>query len=207
MKLQRAVAGYNRELGDVMVALDQPTAALRWFQRAVSMSRQREAVAMLAQSSQRADCGDGADPGSVNSLQHAPARRRMYPSPLRRPGESRVRCTSPKSTATSTSTSSACETVQLSAAIFSTNWKTSSKTPGGRPAAGQRQGGVIGTVLCQRQSQELPEREAVRTPPGDAALGVDPLEVADQQHAEVIAGRDRALEAALDSTESYGPGK
>src|SRR5690242_21465013 len=40
-------------------------------------------------------------------------------------------------------------------------------------------------------SQELPEREAVRAAPLEAALAVDPLEVPDQVHPEVAARRQR----------------
>src|SRR5204862_7444158 len=43
----------------------------------------------------------------------------------------------------------------------------------------------------QRDAEEGPEREAVTAPPGDGTLRVQGLEVADEEHAEVGARRDR----------------
>ena len=44
---------------------------------------------------------------------------------------------------------------------------------------------VIRGSLGERVAQEGPQGQAVRTTPRDAAFGVDALEIADQQHAEV----------------------
>src|SRR3954469_1324875 len=49
----------------------------------------------------------------------------------------------------------------------------------------------------QRDSQELPQGQAVSAPPGDPPLAVDPLEIADQEHPEVHARRQRRLAARL----------
>src|ERR1700744_3518016 len=45
--------------------------------------------------------------------------------------------------------------------------------------------------LAHRHTEEAAQTEAVGTTPGDAALAVDPLEVADQEHAEIDARRNR----------------
>ncbi len=44
---------------------------------------------------------------------------------------------------------------------------------------------MVWRLFAQRNAQEFPERKAVSTPPGDAALAADPFEVADQQHPKV----------------------
>src|SRR6266851_1319036 len=41
-----------------------------------------------------------------------------------------------------------------------------------------------------RNSQEFPDRQRVATPPGNPPLGPDSLEVSDQQHPKVHAGRN-----------------
>ena len=56
---------------------------------------------------------------------------------------------------------------------------------------------MVGRLLIKRHAQELPQAQAVGTSPGDATLAVDALEVADQQHPEVHARRDRGLAALL----------
>ena len=50
---------------------------------------------------------------------------------------------------------------------------------------------MVWRVLGQRHAEELPQRKAVGTPPSNAALRADALEVTHQQHAEVHAGRNR----------------
>jgi hypothetical protein len=62
-------------------------------------------------------------------------------------------------------------------------------------AAGVAQGFGVGRRLTQRNPQELPQAETVGAPPGDAALTIDPFEVAHQQHAEVDPWRNRRLPA------------
>jgi hypothetical protein len=60
-----------------------------------------------------------------------------------------------------------------------------------QPRAGLAQPRVVGHRLGGAEPQELAQRQAVRAAPLQAALAVDPLEVADQVHAEVAPGRDR----------------
>ncbi len=48
---------------------------------------------------------------------------------------------------------------------------------------------MIGHALIQPDSQEPPQTQRVRRPPGNAALGVNPLEVAQQQQAKIDPGR------------------
>src|SRR3979411_247444 len=50
---------------------------------------------------------------------------------------------------------------------------------------------MIGNLLAVLQPQELPQRHRIRTPPGNASLAGDPLEVANQVHAEVTPWRQR----------------
>lgn len=50
---------------------------------------------------------------------------------------------------------------------------------------------VVRGRLVEGDGEEGPQGEAVGAPPGDAPLGVDPLEVADEQHPEVRARRER----------------
>ena len=52
-----------------------------------------------------------------------------------------------------------------------------------------------GVAFVERNAQEVPQAEAVRAPPGDAALAVDAFEVAHQQHPKIDARRDRRLAA------------
>ena len=59
----------------------------------------------------------------------------------------------------------------------------------GQTRAGPRQPGVIRHALPARRQQELAQAQAVRTTPLDPALAVDPLEGADQEHAEIAPGR------------------
>ena len=54
-----------------------------------------------------------------------------------------------------------------------------------------RQPGMVGNFLPVRQPQEIAEREQIRATPRDAALAVDPLEVADHVHAEIPPRRER----------------
>ena len=56
---------------------------------------------------------------------------------------------------------------------------------------------MVGRGLVERNAQERSQAQAVGTAPGDAALAVDPLEVAHQQHAEVHARRNGGLAAFL----------
>jgi hypothetical protein len=56
--------------------------------------------------------------------------------------------------------------------------------------AGARQRAVIGHRLARAELQELAQGQAVGAAPGDAALAVQALEVADEQHPEVAPGRN-----------------
>ena len=60
-----------------------------------------------------------------------------------------------------------------------------------QPAASAAQPGVVGHRLPLAEPQELAQRQAVGAAPFQAALAVDALEVADQQHAEVAPRRQR----------------
>ena len=60
-----------------------------------------------------------------------------------------------------------------------------------QPRAGLAQPGMVGHPLGRAQAQELAQRQAVGAAPLQAALAVDPLEVADQMHPEVAARRQR----------------
>ncbi len=51
---------------------------------------------------------------------------------------------------------------------------------------------MLRRFLVGSQEQEVPQRQAVGTTPSDAALTIDPLEVADEQHPEVPSWRNRA---------------
>src|SRR5436190_2340605 len=50
---------------------------------------------------------------------------------------------------------------------------------------------MIGCGLVDGNAEELCQRAAIAAPPGDAALGGDAFEVADEDHAKVNARRDR----------------
>ena len=65
------------------------------------------------------------------------------------------------------------------------------------PLSRDRHRRMVGRGLTQRHAQKRPQAEAVGTPPGDAALAVDALEVSDQQHAKVHAWRNDRLAALL----------
>ena len=52
------------------------------------------------------------------------------------------------------------------------------------------QGGMVGHGFGGAELEELPQRQGIGTAPADAALGIDALEVADQEHAEIPARRD-----------------
>ena len=54
-----------------------------------------------------------------------------------------------------------------------------------------RQPRMIGNLVAVRQPQEIAQRERVRATPRNAALAVDPLEIADHVHAEVPPRRQR----------------
>ena len=60
-----------------------------------------------------------------------------------------------------------------------------------QPRARLAQPGMVGHRLGRAQPQELAQRQAVGATPFQAALAVDPLEVADQMHPEVAARRQR----------------
>src|SRR5277367_6524761 len=69
---------------------------------------------------------------------------------------------------------------------------------------------MVRRALVKRNAQECPQRQTVRAAPGDAALAVEPFEVADEQHAEVDARRQARLTAFLfafveDGTASLDP--
>src|ERR1700730_6062948 len=49
---------------------------------------------------------------------------------------------------------------------------------------------MVWSLFAQRNAQKFPQRKAVSTTPGDAALTADPFEVADQQHPKVDTRRD-----------------
>lgn len=51
--------------------------------------------------------------------------------------------------------------------------------------ADEGQRGVDRRGLGERDAEELPQRETVGAPPGDAALAVQPLKITDEEHAEV----------------------
>ena len=63
--------------------------------------------------------------------------------------------------------------------------------------AGVGQRRMIGGVFAKRDAQKLAEGQAVGTAPGDAALAIDALEIADQQHAKVDTGRNTGLATRL----------
>jgi hypothetical protein len=58
-----------------------------------------------------------------------------------------------------------------------------------QPAARLRQPGMVRNLVPGRKPQEIPQRIGIRTPPSDAALAVDALEITDHVHAEIAAGR------------------
>jgi hypothetical protein len=49
---------------------------------------------------------------------------------------------------------------------------------------------MVGRLFAERDAQEFSQAEAVGTPPGDAPLRAEALEVAHQQHPEVDARRN-----------------
>ena len=49
---------------------------------------------------------------------------------------------------------------------------------------------MVGRLFAQRDAEEFSQAEAVGTPPGDAPLRAEALEVAHQQHPEVDARRN-----------------
>src|ERR1019366_7939066 len=57
--------------------------------------------------------------------------------------------------------------------------------------ARSRDGRVIRRALIQSDSQKPPQPERIRRPPGNAALRIDPLEIAQQQQAEIHSRRQR----------------
>jgi hypothetical protein len=59
------------------------------------------------------------------------------------------------------------------------------------PLADLRQAGVVRRRFPERDAEEGPQGEAVAAPPGDGPLGVEALEVPDEEHAEGDARRDR----------------
>ena len=50
--------------------------------------------------------------------------------------------------------------------------------------AGAREGGMIGTALVESDSRKVADAERIGGPPGDAAFGIDALEIADEEGAE-----------------------
>src|SRR5271157_4582954 len=50
---------------------------------------------------------------------------------------------------------------------------------------------MVGNLVAVRKPQEIAQRERVRATPGDAALAVYPLEIADHVHAEIPSRRQR----------------
>src|SRR6185369_15951885 len=60
-----------------------------------------------------------------------------------------------------------------------------------KPTPRLRQPRVIGNLFPVLQPQKIPQRMRIRTPPGDAPLAGDPLEIADHVHAEVPTRRHR----------------
>ena len=77
-----------------------------------------------------------------------------------------------------------------------------------QPTVYPRQAGVVGRLLMHRHAQKLGQRATVVTPPGDAALRADSLEVADENHAKVDARRNRLaahLGGVVGSTERFQP--
>src|SRR5437879_11696667 len=50
---------------------------------------------------------------------------------------------------------------------------------------------MIGNLLAVLQPQEIAQRHPIRTPPGNASLAGDPLEIANHLHAEVTPRRQR----------------
>src|SRR5476649_1600107 len=56
-------------------------------------------------------------------------------------------------------------------------------------AARLRQPGMVRNLVPVRKPKEIPQRIGIRTAPDDAALAVDPLEIADHVHAEIAARR------------------
>ncbi|MCX6586097.1 MAG: hypothetical protein NTX13_05915 [Acidobacteria bacterium] len=57
--------------------------------------------------------------------------------------------------------------------------------------AGAREGGMIGAAFVESDSRKGADAERIGDPPGDAAFGIDALEMANEEGAEVDA-RDEA---------------
>ena len=53
--------------------------------------------------------------------------------------------------------------------------------------AGARKGRMIGAALVESNAQKVADTERIGGPPGDTAFGIDALEIADQEGAEVDA--------------------
>src|SRR5690606_32252776 len=60
-----------------------------------------------------------------------------------------------------------------------------------------REAAMVGRLLIERNIEKPAEREAIPAAPGDAALRVDAFQVPNEQHAEIIARRDRAPAAGF----------
>src|SRR5450631_3434931 len=76
-----------------------------------------------------------------------------------------------------------------SATTFKTQPKTCSCHLVRQSAARLRQPGMVRNLVPVRKPKEIPQRIGIRTAPDDAALAVDPLEIADHVHAEIAARR------------------
>src|SRR3546814_19220184 len=59
-----------------------------------------------------------------------------------------------------------------------------------------RQPAMIRDRVAARQSQELPQRQRIRTAPDNPAFAVDALEIADQQHAEIADRKSTRLNSS-----------
>ena len=53
--------------------------------------------------------------------------------------------------------------------------------------AGAREGGMIGAAFVESNAQKVADAERIGGPPGDTAFGIDALEIADEEGAEVDA--------------------
>jgi hypothetical protein len=66
-----------------------------------------------------------------------------------------------------------------------------------QPGPGHAECRVVGYRLAIRQAQKAMPRQGISAPPGDLALGTQTFELADEQHAEVAAWRDRRAANAV----------
>ena len=66
-----------------------------------------------------------------------------------------------------------------------------------QPRPGHAERRVVGHRLAIRQAQKAMQRQGISAPPGDLALGIQTFELADEQHAEVAAWRDRRAANAV----------